>query len=58
MLNEALLKVTLTVILDGQATLYALIQDDEENMEYHIQEYKKQTANLIVEAMGEAQNVN
>ncbi len=63
MLNEPLLKATLLVILDGQATLYATImtqgiQQEDYIQPYHkyVDEYKKKTAELIIEAMTKAQN--
>ena len=61
MLNKPLLKATLKVILDGQATLYASIMTktgdwSSEDYEKFVTEYKSQTAQLILEAMDEAQD--
>ncbi len=60
MLNEPLLKATLAVILDGQATLYAMLctrasgEDGGDMFERLIHEYKTETAKLIMEAMNES----
>ena len=58
MLNEPLLKATLLVILDGQAALYATVmvgQAPELKYEDLVDEYKKATYQLILEAMGNGQ---
>ncbi len=64
-MNEPLLKATLKVILDGQATLYAMIQTNSMGMNYDpsadsyqnfVDEFKKETAVLILEALNEAQD--
>ena len=59
-MNEPLLKATLKVILDGQATLYASIMTktgdwSSEDYEEFVTEYKSQTAQLILEVMGNEQ---
>ena len=57
-MNEPLILVTLKVILDGQAALYAQILNSiapELNPEDLIDEYKKETAKLILEALGHGQ---
>jgi len=61
MLNEPLLKATLAVVLDGQAVLYATIMTtgsdrthSQEEFESYTNEYKVNTARLIMEAMEKA----
>ena len=63
-MNEALLKATLKVILDGQAILYATIMT-QKNMDAEdvyklygefVKEYKAETAKLILEAMNAVQD--
>lgn len=62
-MNELLLKATLKVLTDGQAILYAMIHNkrnelNEEQLERLVNDYKEQTALLIMEVMNEAQNNN
>ena len=62
LISEPLLKATLKVILDSQAVLYATIlthtmKGMEEDDTYHaiVDEYKEETAKLILEAMNAVQ---
>ncbi len=59
-MNEPLLKATLLVILDGQAALYAMAMTrdnymaEDSDFEKYVEEYKKATYQLILEALSEA----
>ncbi len=61
-MNEPLLKATLKVLIDSQAVLYATIithtmkgMEEDDTYRALVDEYKEETAELILEAMNAAQ---